>query len=159
MRGRRDISRQSVALLSAAPAQNRPQRPIARGTAFAPLKGGAASFLENRKGHPMKYLFLLIALVAGFCFSGCNERPQDRAADSIRDRSQQAADETRDATQEQAEQIRDQAGRDAFGNAASGPAERAADRVEKSGERKADLIEREGERKADAVEDTAPRNP
>ncbi len=64
----------------------------------------------------------------------------------------------RDATQENAEQIRDQSGRDSFGNAASDPAERAADQVEKSGERQADLIEKEGERKADATEDT-PRNP
>lgn len=108
------------------------------------------------KGKSMRHFYLLAVLLAGFGISGCEDF-NDRAADSVRDDAQMQADETRDATQNQAENIRDQAGRDAFGNAASDPAERAADQVEASGERAADRIEAEGERKADDIEDS-PRN-
>ena len=108
-----------------------------------------------------KLLMLAAALLAGFCLAGCDEGPADRAADSVRDQTQTQADQVRDTTQEQAEKVRDQAGRDEFGNAATNPAERTADQIEKAGERQADLIEKEGERKADAVEDTGnpPKNP
>ena len=106
----------------------------------------------------MSRLSILAVILAGFGFAGCDEGPADRQADAIRDQSQSQADQVRDTTQEAAEKTRDQAGRDPFGNAASDPAERKADQIEKSGERQADLIEKEGERKADATEDT-PRNP
>jgi outer membrane murein-binding lipoprotein Lpp len=106
----------------------------------------------------MTRLTILTVVLTSLYLVGCEEGPADRAADSIRDQTQTEADQVRDTTQEQAEKIRDQTGRDSFGNAATDPAERTADQIEKSGERQADLIEKEGERKADATED-APKNP
>jgi hypothetical protein len=84
---------------------------------------------------------LLACFPAGMTIASCEVTASDRAADSVRDESQRAADDTRGAVNEGAEQTRDQAGRDAFGNAATDPAERKTDAIEGEGESKADAIE------------------
>jgi len=100
---------------------------------------------------PMLKLKSLLLISAAALFAvGCEKAPEDKAADSVRDATQQQAEQVRDASQAAAEAQRN------AGEANEAQSETNADAIEASGENKADAIEATGENKADAIEETKP---
>lgn len=88
-----------------------------------------------------------------FYFTGCEQTVNDRAADSVRESSQETADDIRDTSQEAAEDLRDADGRTVLGGAETPSVEETADDIEEAGEARADAVEEAGEQRADEIEE------
>jgi hypothetical protein len=105
---------------------------------------------KARKKPMLKLKSLMLISAAGLFALGCEKTPEDRAADNIRESTQNQAEQIRNESQNAAEATRD------AGEATEARSESKADAIEQSGENTADAVEAEGERKADAVEETKP---
>lgn len=128
----------------------------------------------NHMGFEMN-MKLKLSLGTIICFSavGCDQSPYDKAADNVRDQTQQQAEQVRNETQTEAERVRVATQKNATeiregsagmkkkaesaADATESRGEVTADSLETRGEIKADELESDGERKADAIEKKDPK--
>jgi len=105
----------------------------------------------------MKTLMSLTAAVfAMLVFAGCEQTPQKKQAEAIRQEAKDQANTEKRAAEEAAEAVRneDPAGKNLIGHAKTDSVEQRAEDIEAQGKEKAKEIKAEGEQKAESVEKT-----